>query len=164
MNGLLSFGGAVAGALAVMLIILIIASESGEVVVLNTRNDEGIGGKNTRLWVVDQSGNAWLRASSADSAWFRRLTTEPHVKLTRGEETFNATAQPKPEESARINELMAEKYGWADTIVSMVLDRDDAIAIKLRRARRLDPGTAADRGAASELDLPSHGDSYSDDE
>ncbi|MDZ7668261.1 MAG: nitroreductase/quinone reductase family protein [Gammaproteobacteria bacterium] len=107
----------------------IIASETGEVVVLHT-DDDGRDAT-TRLWVVEHDGHQWLRAG-ADSGWYLRLLAEPRVRLERDGVTRTYTARPDPDTVGAVNELMARKYGWRDAVVGLLApDRDEAQAIRL---------------------------------
>lgn len=108
----------------------LVASESGEVVVVTTRgsNAESI---STRLWVVDLNGVAWLRSGSTKSAWYQRLLKNPEVEVRRGEETFTALSVAHEDRRQDINELMAAKYGWADQFIGLLFGRDTSIPIEL---------------------------------
>ena len=64
-----------------------LASESGEVVVLRTRDEAGAVHE-TRLWVVDHDGSPWLRAGNPSGGWFPRLSARPEVVVVRGGETL----------------------------------------------------------------------------
>jgi hypothetical protein len=71
------------------------ASERGEVVVLHTHDASGAA-QDTRLWVVDHDGSAWLRAGGPESGWYRRVAADPAISVTRGatEVRYRATAVP----------------------------------------------------------------------
>jgi hypothetical protein len=107
-----------------------IAAESGEVVVLRTR-DAGGAVHETRLWVVDDAGTAWLRSGSPEAGWFQRLSAEPEIEVVRHDATLPMRAVPVPQAQSRINELMLEKYGWADRYIGMLFGRDDAVPVRL---------------------------------
>ncbi len=124
------------GALMLVLVVVfglqVIASESGEVVVLHT-DDDGRDAT-TRLWVVDHDGRQWLRASP-DSGWFQRLQLSPRVELERQGQRGAYQALPDPTMAARINALMAEKYGWRDDVIAVLVGgREDAVAVGLTPA------------------------------
>lgn len=121
--------GGLMGAAVLAFGLQLVASETGEVVVLHTR--DGDGGAATRLWVVDHEGRAWLRSGS-DSGWYRRLVAHPEVGLDRDGLRRRYRAEPEPRLAPLINRLMAEKYGWREDIVSLFAgSREDAIAIRL---------------------------------
>jgi hypothetical protein len=120
----------VAGIFLALGVLQMVASESGEVVVLTTTDGSGAE-QTTRLWVVDHEGAAWLRAGQDGQGWYGRLQARAAVTLERdGVETpYNAT--PVPAATAEINRLMAEKYGWADRLIGFIFPRDSAVAIRL---------------------------------
>ena len=106
------------------------ASESGEVVVLRTL-DEVRRSHETRLWVVDRDGRPWIRAGNAGSGWFVRLQANPEVEVVREGETLRVRAVPLPEARDRINDLMNEKYGFADSYICFFLPREKKIPVRL---------------------------------
>jgi hypothetical protein len=107
-----------------------LASESGEVVVLHTIDAAGAPHE-TRLWVVDDAGRPWLRAGSADSGWFAQLRDRPDVRILRNGQTLQVRAVPEVAARGRINDLMSEKYGWADAYIGFFFGREDAVPIRL---------------------------------
>jgi hypothetical protein len=100
--------------------LLALSECSGEVVVLHTRDAAGREHA-TRLWVVEHAGRLWLRAGSRPArdpgSWFARLRAEPRVELERGGERRAFHAVVVPGEAARLDALMAERYGLADRIL-----------------------------------------------
>ena len=91
-------------------------AESGEVVVLETRDASGATHE-TRLWVVDHEGFPWLRTGNPKSPWLARLRVNPEVAVTRGGERRAYRAVPVEDDAtrARINTLVLEKYGWRES-------------------------------------------------
>jgi len=108
----------------------IIASESGEVVVVTTTDEHGTPGE-TRLWVLDHDGSVWLRAGSERSSWYQRMHRNPRVTVSRGGDTFHADVVAVPELRDTINGLMNEKYGWADDYISLLFGRSTALPLRL---------------------------------
>ena len=106
------------------------ASERVEVVTLHTL-DAGGQPQDTRLWVMDYQGAAYLRTHSG-AAWYARLQARPNFEVTRGGVRARYTGVPHPELSATINQLMREKYGWGDAYISfMVGGREGAVPVRL---------------------------------
>jgi len=109
----------------------ILASESGEVVVLRTF----AGGEphETRVWIVDDRGVSWLRAGRPEAAWYRRVRENPDVQVERGSELYEHHAFPVEGGPTvdHINALMAEKYGWAEALIGLMIDRSRSVAIRL---------------------------------
>ncbi|MEQ9450367.1 MAG: hypothetical protein RJQ07_02185 [Pseudomonadales bacterium] len=121
-------GGLVALFVAVMAMQLI-ASESGEVVVVGSQNADGSVSE-TRLWVVEHDDAQWLRGSP-EAGWYQRITARDEISFTRDGQTEQMRAQTVLGERDTINNLMAQKYGWADQFIGIMFGRDDAIAIRL---------------------------------
>ena len=113
-----------------------IASElGGEVVVLHTEDDVGLGYQ-TSLWVIDDRGQIWLRAGQPGADWLERLKARPRVQLERGGVTVDYNARVLETQRDRINRLMAEKYGWADQLIGMRRDDSGTMPIRLDPIRR----------------------------
>jgi hypothetical protein len=122
-----------AGVLGLAIVVLgtqYLASESGEVVVLQTRDEAG-GVHETRLWVVDHDGAPWLRSGNPSRGWFPRLSARPEVVVVRGGEAIPLLAVPAPEARDTINDLMHQKYGWADSYVSFFFPRSKKVPVRL---------------------------------
>lgn len=129
-KGLSWFIGAVLGLALAAFALQIIASESGEVVVLETRAGDSFA--STRLWVVEDEGWLWLRSGGEGSGWYRRLVADPNVTLKRAGTQSAYRAHPQADRIQRINELMAAKYGWRDTVVGwFVGDRSHDVPVRL---------------------------------
>jgi hypothetical protein len=106
------------------------AAESGEVVVLRTTDPDG-SAQETRLWVIDDGGHAWLRAGNPSVEWYRNLSERPDVEVVRGSQTLLVRAVPQPDARARVNEQMLDKYGWADRYIGALFGREDTVPIRL---------------------------------
>lgn len=123
----------VAAVLAIPLLAFLvqgIASESGEVVVVHTQDGAG-NPHETRLWIVDDEGASWLRAGSAAAGWFARIEGQPEIEVVRRDETLLVRGVAEPARRQRTNELMREKYGWADVYISFLFSRGDSVPIRL---------------------------------
>ena len=112
---------------------LVLPSElGGEIVTIRTLDDssEQAG---TRLWVVDDGSFAWLRAGQAQSGWLARIDARPLIEVERGGRTraFRAVPVRDPAARDRVHALMAEKYGFADRIISVMRDGSQSVAIRL---------------------------------
>jgi hypothetical protein len=124
----------IAGLLVALVVVVMglsmVASETGEIVTLQTNDAEGKP-KETRLWVVDDGGKQWLRAGSPQSSWLLDIQRSPIVQVEREGQQALYTAVPQPELRDRLNPLFAEKYGWADAYIGALFGRDDATPIRL---------------------------------
>jgi hypothetical protein len=113
-----------------------VLAESGEVVVLETRDAAGAVHA-TRLWVVDYEGSAWLRTGEAQAPWLARLRTNPEVAVTRGGERREYRAVPVADAATReqINTLELQKYGWRESVLRVAgMDPAGATPIRLEPA------------------------------
>ena len=118
----------------VMLVVQMLAGESGEVVVLHTFGSADAGGtaQETRLWVVDHDGSQYLRAGAQMSGWYQSLLANPAVEVQREGVSHTYTAVPAVGQRARINDLMQAKYGWRESYIGTTLGgRDTAMPIRL---------------------------------
>ena len=110
------------------------ASETtGEVVVLTTTDEQGAAHE-TRLWVVDNGGEAWLRAGMDQAGWYGRILKNPSVTLMRNGHEANFTAVPVPAATDTISGLVRKKYGWGEKLISKTIDRKASVAIRLEPA------------------------------
>lgn len=112
--------------------LMIVASESGEVVTLHTY-DAGGGSHSTRVWIVDDAGVSWLRAGQPTSSWYQRILENPEIEVVRGGESHDYTAFPIEGGPTvdHVDALMSRKYGWADGLIGAMVDRSHAVAIRL---------------------------------
>lgn len=109
------------------------ASElGGEIVTLHTNAPDGEA--ETRVWVVDGAGHAWLRAGNPSNGWLVRIDANPDVVVERNGQSTRFNAVPVRDDPAareRIHALMREKYTWADWVVSQIGDRTKSVPIRL---------------------------------
>jgi len=103
---------------------------TGEVATLYTNDGEGQA-HTTRVWVVDLGHETWIRSLDPASPWLDRLVNHPEVQLRRSGSIADYRATPLVNRRERVNALMAERYGWAEWILSRVEDRDEAVPIFL---------------------------------
>ena len=116
-------------------LIQLVASERVEVVKLYTTdyNGEEI---ITRLWVVDYGGYQYIRVGADGSGWFDRLRAAEMVDITRNGRRYRYSWTTRQSKSARINELMRDKYGWGDSFIGYLTGgRSGSIPIELRLAQ-----------------------------
>jgi hypothetical protein len=103
---------------------------TGEVATLYTT--DGAGKTHTaRIWVIDHGHEIWVRSLDPTSEWLDRLVEHPEVQLRRASGLAAYHATPNNNRRARINALMAERYGWAEWILSRVEDRDKVVPVNL---------------------------------
>jgi hypothetical protein len=112
--------GVLAAAVLALAIVYVVLAESGEVVVLETRDASGV--HRTRLWVVADAGAAWLRTGDPTSPWLARLRANPEVAVTRKGERreYRAVVVDDATTRERINALVLEKYGWRESVLRAI--------------------------------------------
>ncbi len=127
---------------AMMLVggIFALSEFGGEVVTVQSIRDDG-STKNTRLWIVDDAGETWLRAGIPNEAWLSHIAQRPTVQIIRDgrSKTYTARAVRTDEARDRVHALMAEKYRTADKIISVIRDPTGSIAVKVEPATQDQP-------------------------
>ncbi len=121
------------GLLALLVLAYYGLAESGEVVVLETREAAGIAHE-TRVWVVDHAGFAWLRTGDPKSPWLARLRANPEVAVTRTgvRREYHAVPSDDPALRDTVNALTLEKYGFAEQALrASMMDPDGVTPIRL---------------------------------
>jgi hypothetical protein len=100
-----------------------------EVVTLRTPLPDGTW-KETRLWIVDDGGSAWLHSGGAE--WAERFAGNPIVEVKRGGATLRYSAHAVPGPHPRVDQLLREKYGLADRWVRFIApDNEKTVAVRL---------------------------------
>jgi len=107
-----------------------IRNYTGEVVTLYTTDAVGKT-HTTSVWVIDHGHELWIRALDPTSPWLDNLINHPEVKLQRAGALATYHATPSTDRRARVNALMAERYGWAEWFLSKIEGRDDAVPVFL---------------------------------
>jgi hypothetical protein len=127
---------AVLAAAAVFAAVTLWALEGGEVAILRTDAADGAYTE-TRVWVADADGAAWIEAATPERGWYRVLASNATVVLVRdgAAVTYDATPQPGAAGHTRIRALLRAKYGWADAWVGMLQDTSRSIAVRLTPMR-----------------------------
>jgi len=138
MRRVLRLLGAALGALLLVVAATYVAGEQTEVA--RVRTVDGAGAVHeTKLWIVDHDGAAWVRVARPEREWFRRLREQPEIELVRGDaspQKVRATPDPTEETKAALDAAFRAKYGLVDWWYGVVLRRDP-IPI------RLDPAPAS---------------------
>ncbi len=120
------------GAVVLFAAITLVALEGREVVVLRTVDQQG-NVRETRTWVADEDGHAWVEAANAERPFLRHVQANPTAEIKRGGAAHqcHAVAVANPEGHERIRRLLAEKYGWADRWIGLLTDTSGSLAIQL---------------------------------
>lgn len=125
---------ALLGLAALFALVTLAALEGREVVVVRTSDGHG-NVRETRTWIADHEGSLWIEAANPEREFYHHILANPEVGLRRDGEwhSYHAVPIATPEGHARIRELLARKYGWADRWVGLVADTSRSIAIRLER-------------------------------
>jgi hypothetical protein len=125
-------GGAVGSAALLFGAITWFALEGRDVVVLRTRGPDGAV-KETRTWIADENGVAFVESAHAERPFFQHLLANPEIDVVRGGTVvrYHAAPVPNPEGHAHIRRLLAEKYGWADRWVALLQDTSHSLEVRL---------------------------------
>jgi hypothetical protein len=110
------------------------AQAVGDVAILHVRDVED-SDRYVTLWAVEDAGSIWLRAARPDREWLDWLVERPKVELELDGESHFYTAEifEQPEARERVDELMREKYLWADRIRELLLG-NDTVPVRLELA------------------------------
>ena len=114
---------------------LLLAGDLGGEVVKITTFDAIRTPFTTKVWIVDQGPTLWIRAGSPSAEWYQRLVERSGIELERNGRVTRYQAFPAKEATPGVNALMAAKYGWADWLIGLVRNRDNAVAVRLDPAR-----------------------------
>jgi hypothetical protein len=108
------------------------ALEGRDVVVLRTVDAAGRP-RETRTWVADADGAAWVEAANPERPFLRDVLTNPAVALRRDGRWRRCRAEvaPNPEGHVRIRALLAARYGWADRWIALLADTRRSSAVRL---------------------------------
>jgi hypothetical protein len=70
----------------------------------------------TTLWVIDDTGFVWIRATRPDRKWLLHVQQNPDVQLRRSgrQRAYRAMVFDNPEARAYVDPRFREKYGLAD--------------------------------------------------
>lgn len=120
-------------AAAVLLVLghLAVIEIGRDVVTLRTQRPDGTWQK-SRLWIVDDGNSSWLH--SAGDAWVKRFEGNPVVEVERGGRIRRYRAQAVPGPHPRVDQLLREKYGFADRWVRFIAPDNEKVVVV-----RLDP-------------------------
>jgi hypothetical protein len=123
------------GAFAVAVVfvaVTLLALEGGEVVVLRTFDGQRRP-RETRTWIADADGAAWIEAASPERPFLGELAANPAVELRRGGvwRACRAEMRPNPEGHVRIRALLGARYGWADRWIGMLADTSRSAAVRV---------------------------------
>ena len=119
-------------AAALAAVVTLVALEGGEVVVLRTVDEHGAA-RDTRTWVADADGAAWVEAANPERPFLFHIRQHPEVEMRRSGawQSCHATVVANPEGHERIRRLLAERYGWKDWWIGLLTDTSGSLAVRL---------------------------------
>ena len=125
-------GGALLGLALSFGVVTMIALEGNEVVVLRTRGGDGAI-RETRTWIADEDGAAFVESAHAERPFYLHLLGNPEIEVVRdgAVQTYRATPVPNPAGHQHIRRLLEEKYGWADTWIGLLQDTSGSLEVRL---------------------------------
>lgn len=129
-----------AGTVVAVVVFTALALPMGEVITLETVQADGHTSE-TQLWIVERAGKAYIRGGR-DARWVERVRAHPEVRVRRpgsgadlhgggGFRSYRASEASDPAQRAAINDAMAEKYGIADRLISVLSNRDESVILQL---------------------------------
>ncbi len=112
--------------------------ESGEVVVLHTRDSAGATHA-VRVWILDHEGRQWVAPGNRSNAWFQRLSTDSKVELVRsGVRSCYVAAVVESPASIPVLQRLLQKYASvmrATALLNLILepggDPSPPVAVRL---------------------------------
>jgi hypothetical protein len=124
--------GTVLGIAVLFAAVTLLALEGHEVVVLRTVDAQGQA-RETRTWIADEEGYAWVEAANPERPFLLQLQSNPVVELRRNGTVRRCRANvvANPEGHERIRRLLSEKYGWADRWIGLLTDTSGSLAVRL---------------------------------
>ena len=121
------------GLILLLVVLQVVASETGEVIVVHTVDEAGEP-RETRSWVLEDQGRTYIRGGAG--GWTSRVAANPDILVESGgqEREVRGVVQPDAGARVRINRLFREKYGWRDAVVSVLIadpGREAAVVIEV---------------------------------
>jgi Uncharacterized protein conserved in bacteria (DUF2255) len=102
-----------------------LAGEQTEVARLRTVDEAGVVHE-TKLWIVDHDGAAWVRVARPERQWFQRLKHQPEIEIVRGDgapQRVHASPDPSDATKAALDAAFRAKYGLVDWWYGLLLRR-----------------------------------------
>jgi len=120
------------GAVLVFGAVTLVALEGQEVVVLRTFDAQGVA-RETRTWIADYQGAAYIEAANGKRPFLRDIAANSKVELVRDgkTETRRATVLPPASGQALVRALLRQRYGWADRWIGRLTDTSESLGVRL---------------------------------
>jgi hypothetical protein len=139
---------ALVGLALVVIAISVALIESGEVVVIHTRDSSG-DLRSARVWVVDHDARQWIAPGNRSNAWFQRLVADPRVDLVRsGVRSCHVATVVESPDSIPVLERFLAKYasvirvtGLLNRLLEPAGDPSSPVAVRLDPCGSSGPGS-----------------------
>ena len=120
------------GAVVAFGAVTLLALEGGEVVTVRT-HDAGGRTRDTRTWIADEAGGAWVEAATPERPFLRDVMADPSLDVWRRGRWHHcrAAVAENPDGHERIRRLLADKYGWRDCWIGMLADTDRSLGLRI---------------------------------
>ncbi len=125
----------VLGLALVFAAITLLALEGKEVVVVRTHAEDG-GWRETRTWVAEDDGAAYIEIANPQRPFYLDIQRNPEIELKRGGriESHRVVVLKQPDGHLLIRRLLRQRYGWADVWIGMIADTSESLALRLEPA------------------------------
>ncbi len=116
-----------------LIVVTLLALESGGVVTVYTPKAEGGTHRATRIWFATESGRLYLEAGSPENPWVKDLDSTTSLKI-EGQD-LDGWYVFRLDSSARghqvIRTMMRSRYGWRDWWIGVMFDTSESQLIEL---------------------------------
>jgi hypothetical protein len=111
--------------------VTLVALEGQEVVLVRTVDERGAV-HDTRAWIVEDGDGIWIEAATPDRPFAKHVARAAQAEIVRGHSVrrYAASIADNPAGHARIRELLAQKYGWADCWIGLLQDTSTSVAVR----------------------------------
>jgi hypothetical protein len=117
--------------------------EDVDVVEIITQDEDG-DARETKVWIVEVEGEAYLRTN--DSRWLENLRRDPNARLSIAGTVYPVVTEVLlgPSWIEKVDAASASKYGWQERMIHVIRLGEPAI-IRVRPRAQTDRGEAVNR-------------------
>ena len=103
---------------------------------IETRAPDG-SARATHVWFVDDGGTLWLEAGTPENSWYQDVLRDPAVSFHTDGRAGRYRAEPTEDRERHrwLRQRLSEKYGWRDRWVSLYVDQERSLAVRLALGR-----------------------------
>lgn len=109
-----------------------VALEANEVVIVRSVDENG-GWRETRTWIAEHDGHAYIEVANPQRPLYLDIQRNPEIELRRGGriEKHRVLVLKQPEGHELIRRLLRQRYGWADVWIGFIADTSESLALQL---------------------------------